>query len=352
MSHRLLSSRRVVLAGLCALPLLAGAAPPDFRSGGFARAPDGALAIEHAPAPLFRDPIFDGAADPTVVWHAAQKAWYLLYTQRRANQTLPGVAWCYGTKIGIARSTDGGRTWDYVGTAQGLSRGTEAETFWAPHVFEAGGQFHMFVVFIPKIAVRDWSGKGRISHYVSRDLVRWAFAGDADVKSDNVIDPGVVQLRDGRWLLVFRDDNAGVRTAKAVSTDLVHWTRLDDVTGEQAHEAPVVLFWRGKFWLFVDAWKGIGVFESADGIHYTPNGTILDQPGRREDDGYRGLHPGVALAGDRAFVFYHCHADRTTAGESSGTRPDSYEFKRSSLQVAELELRAGQIVCDRDKYAR
>jgi hypothetical protein len=27
------------------------------------------FAIEKAPAPLFRDPVFDGAADPTVIWY-------------------------------------------------------------------------------------------------------------------------------------------------------------------------------------------------------------------------------------------------------------------------------------------
>lgn len=110
-----------------------------FHSGGFARAPEGALDIANVPAPLFRDPVTDGAADPSVVWHAQDKAWYIFYTQRRANQNLPGVSWCFGTKIGIAKSIDRGRSWSYVGTAQGMSRGLKEETFWAPHVFEDKG---------------------------------------------------------------------------------------------------------------------------------------------------------------------------------------------------------------------
>ncbi|MDR3688111.1 MAG: hypothetical protein P4L46_01945 [Fimbriimonas sp.] len=324
----------------------------DFQSGGFARAPEGALDIANVPAPFFRDPIFDGAADPSVVWNEREHAWYVFYTQRRANQALPGVSWYYGTKIGIAKSVDGGRNWDYFGTAKGLSHKLPAETYWAPHVFFADGKYHMFVAFIPMIAILDWSGKGQISHFTSRDLTNWKFLGDVDVKSDNVIDPGVVQLRDGRWLMVFRDQNAGVRSAKVVSKDLEHWTRLSDVTGSSSHEAPVVLFWKDRFWLFVDEWQGIGVYESPDGIHYTHNSLILDKPGKREDDGYLGSHPGVALAGDRAFVFYHVHAGRVVQQGPVLGRIDSPEYKRSSLQVAELELVDGKMTCDRDKHAK
>lgn len=324
--------------------------PADFQSGGFANAPAGALDIAHVPAPIFRDPIYDGAADPTVVWNGKEKAWYILYTQRRANQQTPGVSWCYGSKIGIAKSTDAGRSWDYVGVCKGLDRGLQAETFWAPHVFEANGKFHMFVVYIPKIPFMNWGGKGRISHYTSKDLENWKFDGDVDVKSDNVIDPGVVQLRDGRWLMVFRDDNAGVRTAKITSTDLKTWTRLPSVTGDRTHEAPVILFWKDKYWLFVDEWHGLGVYESDNGIDYKYNNLILDKPGKRSDDGFFGGHPGVARAGDKAFVFYHVHADRKVSGPNPPE--DSLAFKRTSLQIAELELVDGKLTCNRDKYAK
>ncbi|MEZ4836778.1 MAG: DUF6713 family protein [Caldilineaceae bacterium] len=40
-------------------------------------------------APLFRDPIYDGAADPTVIWNRQEQCWWLLYTNRRANVDLP-----------------------------------------------------------------------------------------------------------------------------------------------------------------------------------------------------------------------------------------------------------------------
>src|SRR5262245_66013302 len=74
---------------------------------------------EVAAKTLFRDPVYDGAADPTVIWNQAEKKWFMFYTNRRANLTngVDGVTWVHGTKIGIAESSDGGATWKYRGTA-------------------------------------------------------------------------------------------------------------------------------------------------------------------------------------------------------------------------------------------
>jgi len=320
-----------------------------FQSGGFARAPEGALDIAKVPAPLFRDPVFDGAADPSLVWHGPEKAWYVFYTQRRANQDLPGVSWGFGTKIGIAKSTDRGRRWTYVDTAKGLSRGMKEETFWAPHVFEDKGTYHMFVTYIPKV-VKAAKGQPVICHYTSRDMITWEYSDTVDVKSDDIIDPAVVKLRDGRWLMVFRDCKRENRTAKVVSADLKNWERLEELTGDGHHEAPVVLFWKNKFWLFIDEWKGLGVYESDDGIKYTRNGLILDKAGKRPDDGYWGSHPGVALAGDGAYIFYHVHAGRKIGVDTAALDQKGIEFKRTSLQVAEIELKDGKISCGRDNH--
>ncbi|MDI1318998.1 MAG: glycosyl hydrolase, partial [bacterium] len=50
-----------------------------------------------APKPLFRDPVYDGAADPIVVWNKAAGRWWMFYTNRRANVPgLSGVAWVHG----------------------------------------------------------------------------------------------------------------------------------------------------------------------------------------------------------------------------------------------------------------
>ena len=58
-----------------------------------------------AAKPLYRDPVFDGAADPVIVHTGSYGRWYMLYTNRRANaQGTKGVEWVHGTRIGIAES--------------------------------------------------------------------------------------------------------------------------------------------------------------------------------------------------------------------------------------------------------
>ena len=65
-----------------------------------------------APAPLYRDPVYDGVADPVVVWNKEDRSWWMLYTQRRANVNAGNVAYCYGNDIGIASSReDVGLSW-------------------------------------------------------------------------------------------------------------------------------------------------------------------------------------------------------------------------------------------------
>ena len=65
--------------------------------------------IEHAPAPLFRCPIYDGPTDPTLEWNAERQEWWMFYTQRRANvPNLQEVACVYGSKVGIAATKNNG----------------------------------------------------------------------------------------------------------------------------------------------------------------------------------------------------------------------------------------------------
>ena len=352
MPHRLLAAL-LTLAAATGAAVAEEPAKPHAPATGFAVAPAGSFDVEHAPAPLFRDPVFDGAADPSVVYDDADGSWTIYYTQRRAGVVCPGVAWCYGTKIGIAKSTDQGRSWKYLGTAKGVTKGTELDTFWAPHVFKSEGVFHLFVTYIANIG-ENWSGRPYLYHYTSDDGLEWTFADDVQTGSNNMIDAAVVRLPDGRWLLVFRDDTVGVRTAKCVSTDLKTWTRLDDVTGDKQHEGPVMLFWKGRYWLLVDDWQGLGVYASDDGIHYERNTTILGDSGRRRDDAGNGKHAGVMTAGDRAFVVYFTHPGRVPgAREYEADNVATIDFKRSSLQVAELGLdAAGKMTCDRDRYAK
>ena len=91
-----------------------------------------------AAKPLYRDPLFDGAADPVIVYTGSYGRWYMLYTNRRANaQATKGVEWVHGTRIGIAESLDAGVTWRYIGEADielPPEFGGASATHWAPDV--------------------------------------------------------------------------------------------------------------------------------------------------------------------------------------------------------------------------
>jgi len=85
--------------------------------------------MKSPPAPLVRDPIVDGAADPTIICNREQREWCILYTQRRANVPCRNVAWVHGTDIGIASSGDGGCGWRYRGVLGGLGIGCGRNTY-------------------------------------------------------------------------------------------------------------------------------------------------------------------------------------------------------------------------------
>ena len=71
------------------------------------------------PAPLFRDPIFDGASDPTVIWNRNEQCYYMFYTQRRSTSVQVGFSSIHGSKIGVATSKDK-KGWLYRGTLENL----------------------------------------------------------------------------------------------------------------------------------------------------------------------------------------------------------------------------------------
>jgi hypothetical protein len=109
-----------------------------------------------APKPLYRDPVYDGAADTTLIWDRAGHRWVMFYTNRRANvQNLLGVSWVHGTRIGMAESADRGVTWKYTGTAN-INYGKPDYTHWAPEVIQHNGVYHMYLSIVPGI-FNDWN---------------------------------------------------------------------------------------------------------------------------------------------------------------------------------------------------
>ncbi len=303
----------------------------------------------HVPqAPLFRDPIYDGAADPVVIWNHEEKSWWLLYTNRRANVSCRGVGWVHGTDIGFASSADRGHTWYYRGVLAGLEFERGRNTFWAPEIIRSQKAYHMYVSYVPGVP-HDWSGPRSIVHMTSSNLWDRQYESTLNLSSNRVIDAAILQLPNGLWRMWYKDEANGSWTYAADSNDLYHWQVQGPVITDCAHEGANVFHWRGRYWMITDYWQGLGVYRSEDAEHWERQQNILDTPGQRADDGAIGGHADVVVLGDRAFIFYFTHPDwdRTQPYDMQAVHP--YNVKRTSLQVAELELHGAALTCDRDK---
>ena len=303
--------------------------------------------MPNPPAPLFRDPIYDGAADPTVIWNRQESAWWLLYTSRRANVPCRGVAWAHGTDIGIASSADRGRAWRYRGTLDGLEFEPGRNTFWAPEVIYCDGLYHMYVSYVRGVP-HDWSGARAIVHLTSEDLWRWRNESILALSSDRVIDAALHRMPGGHWRMWYKDEVNGSHTWAADSDDLYQWTVQGPVIADCPHEGPNVFFWRGSYWMIIDRWDGLGVYRSADAENWRCCAKILDAPGTRRDDGAIGGHADVLVNGERAFIFYFTHPDWDREQHFGMDEFHPIAVKRTALQVAELELENDILICDRD----
>lgn len=302
-----------------------------------------------APKPLFRDTVYDGAADPVVVWNPMVKRWWMFYTNRRANAPgLSGVAWVHGTRIGIAESKDGS-SWKYVGTAN-ISLpdnfGGKDVTHWAPDVIRGDdGKWHMFLTVVPGI-FENWQHPRDIVQLASSDLRNWSYEQTLKLSADRVIDAGLIKMPDGLWRMWYNNERDKKSIYYAESRDLKTWTDKGKAVNDKPGEGPKVFHWKGKYWMIVDQWKGLGVYRSDDALSWEPQPTnLLVNPGKGLDDKVMGGHPDVVVSGDRAFLFYFTHPGRR--GEDA--KKDSTEQRRSSIQVVELKLGNGWLTADRDE---
>ncbi len=298
-----------------------------------------------APKPLYRDPVYDGAADPVLCWNHQEEKWFMFYTNRRANITdARGVSWVHGTPIGIAQSTDGGATWTYRCDANiGYKKGDD--TYWAPEVIENEGTYHMYLTFVPGI-FSNWSHPRDIVHLTSKNLIDWQYQSTLKLSSDRVIDACVIKLPDGTWRMWYNNERDGKSMYYADSNDLYNWDDHGKAAGQWRGEGPKVFKWKGFFWMIIDTWDGLGVYRSDNALVWTrQKDNLLKNPGTGAEDQVKGQHPDVVVSGDRVFLFYFTHPGRK--GEDAGK--DTYEQRRSSIQVVELEYRDGELVCDRDK---
>lgn len=306
------------------------------------------FAIEEAPAPLFRDPIFDGAADPSVMWNPEREEWWIVYTQRRATVDVPGRGWIHGSDVGVATSADEGRRFLYRGTLE-LDFEPGHNTFWAPEILHHDGRYHLFVSYIRGVP-QSWSGDRSILHYTGSNLFEWTLEGALSLTSDRVIDPDVHRLPDGTWRMWYKDEAHGSHIYTADSEDLFEWTPNQTPALEnKAQEAPIVFEWCDRFWLVTDSWDGLSVYRSSDGRAWeTQPENLVTEPGRRPTDDYQGGHPDVFVVDDRAFLCYHVH--QSPRGNAYET--DDQRARQTVLQIGELEFEDGWLTCDRNKYAR
>jgi hypothetical protein len=292
----------------------------------------------------YRDPVYDGATDPVVLLNRERAEWWMFYTQRRASAPGPGVAWVHGTDIGVAVSRDGGGSWLYRGTVPGLDFEPGRNTFWAPEIFWARGQYHMLVSYIQGVPDR-WKGHERqIRHYVSSDLWHWSGRGPLNLNSRHAIDAAVSPLPPGGYRLWFKDEERGSHTYACDSTDLTRWTTPRPAITGTAHEGSNVFALGGRHWMLTDEWRGLAVYRSDDLTWWERTGMILDVPGTGPDDTDVGRHADVVECGDRAFIFYFTHPGLAGAADK-----DSYQARRSVVLAAELTVTNGSLLCLRDK---
>jgi sucrose-6-phosphate hydrolase SacC (GH32 family) len=302
-----------------------------------------------ADKPLFRDPVYDGAADPVVIWNKKEKKWFMFYTNRRANvPALDGVTWVHDTRIGIAESTDGGASWKYRDTCN-INYRLQGYTHWAPEVIEHKGKYHMYLTYVPGV-FKDWKHPRQIIHLTSKNLVDWQYESTLKLASERCIDACVFRLPDGTWRMYYNNELAGKSIYYADSPDLYHWTDSGKkVVGDRAGEGPKVFAWQGKKWMIVDNWRGLGVYSSDDFINWNrQKDNILQEAGTGIDDGVMGGHADIIVQGEKAYIIYFTHPGKTP--ENKGK--DNTETRRSSLQVTELFYENGEITCERNNPTR
>jgi sucrose-6-phosphate hydrolase SacC (GH32 family) len=299
------------------------------------------------PAPLFRDPIYDSPTDPVVIWNRQERCWWMMYTQRRATDMSIGFSSIHGTKIGVASSKDGGK-WLYRGTLPGLDTQPGHNTFWAPEVIFANGKYHMYVSYITGVPT-DWNYPRHILHYSADDMWSWKYESTLALSSNRVIDACVYETSPGTYKMWYKDEDNHSYSYAAKSYDLYNWEIIGPEVCDVDHEGPNVFEFGGKKWMITDCWDGLAIYETQDFTHWTrQEGNILRKPGIRPWDDSKGNHADVVVNGGHAFIFYFSrpYVERPKKMDDDF---DTYIYGRNAIQVAQLEVIDGKLVCDRDR---
>jgi Glycosyl hydrolases family 43 len=299
-----------------------------------------------AAKPLFDDPVYHGAADPVIIYNKKKKSWWMFYTNRRASISDSTVQWVHGTRIGIAESKDG-ITWKYKDTANINYRPDVGYTHWAPDVIEDKGIYHMYLTYVPG-TFKDWNHPRVIVHLTSKDLLNWKYESTLKLANEKVIDASVFKVNDSLWRMWYNNEKDGKSIYYADSKNLYNWVDKGKAIAARG-EGPKAFYFKGKYFMVIDAWKGMEIYSSDDLLNWKkqPN-RILENPGKGKDDQAIGGHCDVVVNGGRAFVYYFTHPGRSKVNPAA---KGSFDDKRSVVQIAELFYVNGEIVCDRDQPA-
>jgi hypothetical protein len=303
-------------------------------------------------APIYRDPIQDGAADPTVIRRQGTDEWWMFYTNRRAADGGEGFSWIHGSPIGVAVSKDDGASWTYRDTVKGLDApGDEGlNTHWAPEVIFAEGQYHMFLSYITGIPTH-WKVPRTITHFVSDDLVDWRRVGPLKLSSDNCIDACVFKSPDGLWRMWYKDEGQGSSTWSATSTDMFDW-KLEGLVipgspDAPPHEGPNVFRLGGYYWLITDEWRGQAVYRSDDTKNWVRQGIIGGEPGADPLDQKFMRHAQVVVVGDHGALYYFTHAEWDETVNPQAGPPDA-RSRATVIHHGRLTVKDGVLEFERD----
>lgn len=300
---------------------------------------------QEIPAPLFRDPIYDGASDPTVLWVEEEGCYYMFYTQRRATEFSVSVSYIHGSAIGMASSRDG-TEWLYRGTVPGLYYEPGHNTFWAPEVVKINGIYHMYVSYITGVPT-DWNHGRKILHYRAENIWSWELVGEVELDSARVIDACLLEPEEGVYRMWYKDEEKGSMTYTAVSHDLHQFKVMGQEISDCAQEGPNVFAFGGKTWLIADYWKGLAVYRRGEADDWIRCKDLLSEGSDRELDGAQGHHADIVVENESAYIFYFCHP--FSVEEKENRNEIDGMGARSVIQAASLFTDGVHLYCERGK---
>jgi beta-xylosidase len=320
------------------------------------------------PVPLFIDPNYHGSCDPEIIYNTTDGYYYIYYTARRSLLEENFVR----TPIGVIRSKDLA-DWEFLGYCKfdGVGGTKDADaTFWAPAIVSHQGRLHMFVTWKPDTCTTlgPWGGPSYIVHYTTSEndpVDGWEKVTALHDDNINALD-ATAYIKDGKCHVWFKGREKEARKNELIymaSNNFREWEyqgfSKSDVfneaaTGSDFEEAPYLFFLKGSYWLITDPHAGLFVYRSDDAESWEFQGTILEEGGSKELDGTMARHASVAIVDDRAFIVYHVEPwrrydlEKLRGDQRVPIFRQPIENRRSVLQMAELELIDGKLVCDRD----